>query len=496
MGWAEILPGFQSLFHRHGMESARAFLDWTGILVNHHRHRQVERVTLLAAERPARDMAESLAGASDYFLKKQFAVTWGERFHNAWVGFGWCATAVREGAMLQALARAGVPSPEVAALGEDGKRAFLLTRAERELGDLRCLLHDLRDEPARRRLAMALGRELARMHDAGFDHPDLFVQHILAGPHAESFRFCILDWQRSRHRRRVSWRIRCRDLALLDATLLGALAGDRLRLRFLRAYRQAAGGQAKPPLARLARAIRARAEALRQERRIREFAQMPTPAGDQAFVPVRGGALFIVQSFAERLDRRLSDSWRSMIDDAAQPWDVLATFASALGLEVEPMRTAASSDAIPALGHTLFRLQRFGIPAPRLLVAGRDGRMLVKTARAMPIADALARAPNGIRHRLLSAAGAIVRRIHEAGYHLPASDGWDRRLGVTAAGEVVLKSVAELKQGDGSWRQWAPLEFSRPRIRLGRGEQLRFLRGYLGERAQREGPRRGERAAA
>ncbi len=168
MAWVEILPPFVTLFRRHGMESASAFLDWTGILVNRHRHRQVEQVTAGRYDVLPEEGIRGLLGAIVYV-------------RNAWDGFCWCATAVREAATLpQALRRAGVGCPQVVALGEDEKRAFVLMRDETGMRDLRTVLAEMHDECDRHRLADALGRELARMHDAGFDHPDLFAKHILA----------------------------------------------------------------------------------------------------------------------------------------------------------------------------------------------------------------------------------------------------------------------------------------------------------------------------
>jgi tRNA A-37 threonylcarbamoyl transferase component Bud32 len=470
MAWAEILPPFESLFRRCGMESAASFLGWTGILVNHHRHRQVEQVAL--SER-------------GFFLKKEHAVSWRDRFRNAWAGFGWCSTAVREGAMLQALRRAGMPCPEVAALGEDGKRAFVLLREEAGLVDLRMLLQNLNPELERCQLAVAMGRELARLHDGGFDQPDLFAKHILAGPAAGAFRFCILDWQRSRRRREVSWALRCRDLAVLDATLLDVLGSNRLRLRCLRAYWQTARQADKPPLGRLARQIRSEAERLRTKRRIRDVSQLPTPAGDQAFVPLRGGTLLVVRSFAERLGARWPDAWMKMTEDAAHVWDLLSAFAGADGSETARLQSwpDTAERHIPRLAHTLFRLQRFGVPAPRLLAVGSSGahvHLLAESPRTIPFAEALAKASFATRCRWMQDAGTIVRRIHEAGYHLPPGDSWQRRLGVApATGAVMLVNVEPLPRGSVPWQQLAPVEFNDPELRLSRSEQLRFLAAYL-----------------
>jgi tRNA A-37 threonylcarbamoyl transferase component Bud32 len=494
MAWVEILPPFESLFRRCGMESAASFLGWNGILVNHHRHRQVEQVVLSEPYQPGAQATgqtehetSSLAlRAGRFFLKKEHAVSWRDRFHNAWAGFGWCSTAVREGAMLQALRRAGMPCPEVVALGEDGKHAFVLLREEAGLTDLRNVLQEMRSASERSRLAVALGRELARLHDAGFDHPDLFAKHILAGPRAESFRFCILDWQRSRRRRHVSWHLRSRDLAVLDATLLDVLASDRLRLRCLRAYWQAARQADKPPLGRLARQIRSAAERLCGRRRIRDVGQAPTPAGDQAFVPLRDRNLLVVRSFAERLSVRWPDAWMEMTENTAHVWDLLSAFACAAGSETVWLHSwpdAALDGPIPRLAHTLFRLQRFGVPAPRLLAVGGSGthtHLLAESAKTVPFAEAFAKAPFAERCRWLQDAGAIVRRIHEAGYHLPPGDSWQRRLGVAdPTGAVMLVNVESLPRGNVLWQQLAPVEFSQSDLRLTRTEQLRFLRGYL-----------------
>ncbi|MBI3823018.1 MAG: hypothetical protein HY289_10125, partial [Planctomycetes bacterium] len=428
----------------------------------------------------ARD-APSLAcasGSGAFFLKKESAVTWRDRFRNAWDGFGWCATSVREAAMLQALRRAGIGCPQVAALGEAGRQAFVLTRAETALTDLRVLLPTLSNID-RNRLADALGRELARMHNAGFDHPDLFGKHILAAAEGDTFRICILDWQRGRRRRSVSWAMRWRDLAALDATLHDAVARDRLRLRCLRAYLQET--TASPPLPRFARQVRAACEIRRRERRMRELGQPPAPAWDHQFVPLCESRLLMVRSYFERIFSRMS------IGDVepeaqAREWASLAC-ASGSAILMDRWRAAGESWDIPPLAHTLFRLQRFGVPAPRLFAVGLAEThvfLIAIAAPTTPLSEAIAKAPQPMRSRLLRQAGHIVRRIHEAGYNLPNGDTWERRLGVASTtGEVVLTNLEPLVRGNASWQDVAPGEFNRQAFRLSRTEQLRFLQGYL-----------------
>lgn len=456
MAWVEILPRFASLFRHRRWESASSFLSWTGILVNQHRHRQVEQVTLSSGETE-----------ECFFLKKEFAVTWRDRFRNAWHGFGWCSTAVREGAMLQALRAAGIGCPEVVALGEHERQAFVAMRGESSMTELRELLPTLNVEDCNR-LAGMLGRELAKMHDAGFDHPDLFAKHILLARASSGFRVCIIDWQRGRHRSVTPWRLRCRDLAILDATLHKALANDRLRWRCLRAYFRALTAPARtPPHARLARQIRRQAERLRQDRNLREVGQLPVPARDQQFVPMQDGRLLVVRSHYE--------NFRSDPLAFAGCGQLLANAAGS-----EKRLTA---EDIPPLAHTLFRLQRFGVPAPRLLAVGRNAAGVfccADSTATIPWAEAFAKASLSMRARMLWQAGRIVRQIHEAGYYLPAGDSWENRLGlVLSTRELTLISAEPLLRGHACWQELAPLELNRQKFRLSQTEQMRFLQGYL-----------------
>src|SRR5262249_30054722 len=82
--------------------------------------------------------------------------------------------------------------------------------------------------------ARCLGNQLALLHAAGFDHPDLYAKHVLVNPCNKAL--CFLDWQRSGQQRAVRWSARCRDLAALHATLHANLAGKKERLICLRAY--------------------------------------------------------------------------------------------------------------------------------------------------------------------------------------------------------------------------------------------------------------------
>lgn len=536
MAWIKIMPSFAEHFHRRGWESAAQFLEWTGVLVNHHRRRQVEQVflgeraeaaheemsrfvatgTLPPRELACRDFLDSqpidgtmLAPkvstrhiqwradeSPSFFLKKEHAVTWRERFRNAWAGFGWCATSVREAAILRAARTAGVACPIVAAFGEDKRHAFVLLRDETDMIELRTILRTSDSNTDRNQLADALGRELARLHAAGFDHPDLFAKHLLVERAGTTFRICILDWARARRRRSVPWPLRCRALAILDATLHAALASDRLRLRCLRAYLREAN-RTSPPLGRLAREVRRISELRRRERNVRELGQLPTPPRDQQFVPACNGRLLVVRSYWDNLGGCLP-AWLRSLPDVIEPMvDFTLTAANAAGgttLRVHTTMRSAADIEMPPLAHVLFRLQRFGVPAPRLLAVGRSKVqhfVVMEAPATLPFDEAFAKAPPSERRRMLSQAGTMIRQIHEAGHSLSMGDSWPHRLGIAlATGDVVLRKTDGLLRGHTPWQELAATEFTHSTIRLSRTEQLRFLANYLGRPRKPKSPQR------
>jgi tRNA A-37 threonylcarbamoyl transferase component Bud32 len=428
MAWLELLPPFASLFRRHDWPSTTSFLAWTGILVNRHRHRQVEQVT---------------HEGRSFFLKKQYRVTWRERFRNAWKGFGWCASAVREAKLLQAARAAGISCPDVAAFGADQRHAFVLLTEATGMAELREVLHQCRRDADRRRLALALAREIAHLHDAGFDHPDLFAKHILVASDGGSYRVCLLDWQRGACRT-MSWRQRSRAWAVLDATLHETLASDVCRLRCLRAYLRASNRKDAPPLARLALQVRREAMSLRRQRKIRELAQLPVRAPQQQFVSLHGGNLLIVRSFFEEREATVRDRAR---------WVHVPARARA------PHRAALWE--MPSLAHVLFRLERFGVPAPRLLaVAQSTGqcRLLLSNEPTTRLPQALQEACIATRARLLADAERIKGQLREAGYELRHGEAWQDQLDVQQlTGAIVvadIESLVETSLSKEEERQW------------------------------------------
>ena len=91
----------------------------------------------------------------------------------------------REFALLRRLETTEIGSPRAIAAGEDNEgRAFSGWWRELVDGqDLRQVLRPMAPAPswAPHHVARQLGLALVRLHDAGFEHPDLYSKHILVG---------------------------------------------------------------------------------------------------------------------------------------------------------------------------------------------------------------------------------------------------------------------------------------------------------------------------
>jgi tRNA A-37 threonylcarbamoyl transferase component Bud32 len=256
------------------------------LIISGHPDRNVARVTVGGP-----------AGITAY-LKREHRVHWRDRLGSAWAGFGLVSKSLREARTLAALSGAGVARPEWIAAGEDDHgRAFLLVEDLSGAVDLRQFLRDRRGSQAEPyRFARRLGAALARIHEAGFDQPDLYAKHVLVDPRTPAVH--LIDWQRSRRRSRIGLRRRAQDLAALDATLADDLATAHERLACLRAYVRA-WQRAAPPalLTHFAQDVRRRAERLLRRRRLRQERSSPPPVAAQGVLWLDGEALCITQDF-------------------------------------------------------------------------------------------------------------------------------------------------------------------------------------------------------
>ena len=141
---------------------------------------------------------------------------------KAWIGR---APADREWQALEALHRLGRCVPAPLALGHDPEGDRLLAMAWVEGVPLLTALRAAAPR-ARRELLVALGREIAQVHAAGWAHGDLHPGNVLI----RAGRIVLLDWQRARPTARAA--TRAHDLARLEHALAPFVPRtDRVRLR-------------------------------------------------------------------------------------------------------------------------------------------------------------------------------------------------------------------------------------------------------------------------
>jgi tRNA A-37 threonylcarbamoyl transferase component Bud32 len=221
----QTAPGLAADLHRQGLRTFRDYFDRAGGRV--------------VGGHPARNVAYVELGRLAGFLKREFRTPWKDYLASWWAGFGFVSKSRREWRILRALQRCGIGCPQPVAVGEEGGRAFLLVRVLPDAVDLPTYLAQEVGPAERSTLARRLGAALARLHAAGFTHPDLYAKHVFVNLHDRSIAF--IDFQRTRYRPRVSWRCRWRDLAALDASLSEELVPARERFACLAAYLRAAG---------------------------------------------------------------------------------------------------------------------------------------------------------------------------------------------------------------------------------------------------------------
>jgi tRNA A-37 threonylcarbamoyl transferase component Bud32 len=268
---------YRELLSAQALDSAEAFLNLEGEIISGHPDRHVMRVQV---------------GGVDAILKREHSVPWKDRLASWRDGFGGVSVSLREAAALQQLRNHDIPVPEWMAAGEasDG-RAFLLLRSVGQAVDLRRFLNEHRAMPVRERrsLARRLANEVARIHNGGFEYPDLYAKHILLTDNQQHTVF--LDWQRGRQRRRLGWRARCRDLAALNASLADDLASADDRFTFMHTYLRASNDRALT-FPKMCRAIERRTRQLLARSSIREQ-RLPAFRDSQPLVWLDGEALCV-----------------------------------------------------------------------------------------------------------------------------------------------------------------------------------------------------------
>jgi tRNA A-37 threonylcarbamoyl transferase component Bud32 len=139
-----------------------------------------------------------------------------------------------------ALQRAGISVAELVAFGEEcglfwENFSFVLTAAARGEMTLEEFLRTEKQPNERQRVFDALALDIRKMHNAGLASPDLFTRHVFLQRGAEP-KFCLIDMARLDRRKKLSVKLRARDLAALNITAPLRFVSKEERQRFLDAY--------------------------------------------------------------------------------------------------------------------------------------------------------------------------------------------------------------------------------------------------------------------
>jgi hypothetical protein len=429
-GWVAVNPAFAKRFRSLGIDSAAGFLELPGEVVSGHPDRHVVRVELPGF-------------AAAFYLKRQHAVTWRERLRNWAAGFGRVSRCEREAAVLKELQASGLPGPQWAAVGGDGRgRAFLLVEEVTWATDLRAALGDSELSLAgRRALAERVGRVIGRLHSAGWSTPDLTAKHLFAAPDGG---LTLIDWQSARRVPNLSQVERLAALAALHASVADDLASPRDRLRVLRAARD---GRVAP----VARKIERLAAKARTRRSIRDQRQPVATAAAQRLVWVAGETVCAVPDVAAIWQRPAvaapfygcePATLRTELRDGREGVLIRGRSVAPLGRFAAALRGRSWRSPGVTLGRVLFHLERYDVPAPRLFAFGQrfTGRATAEwfALHELP-GDAV---PGSVEPHTAEQLGLVLRLLHDAGCR-PVGEPF-AAFGVSSCG-VAIRDVTRVR---------------------------------------------------
>jgi len=336
-----------------GMPSPRELIELPGVVVSGHVGRNVSRVVL----------SDETA-----YLKSEHRVRWRDRLRSFLDGFGPVSVSEREYRVIRRLREYGLPAPRPLACGEVDARAFLLLA---EADGAVELLRLPRVDPG---LAATIGRIVGEIHNAGVDQPDLCAKHFLVNP--DTGDVTILDWQRATLRGTVPWRNRVRSLAAFRATCSDTLLPPVSWAQFLTEYASAAGSSR---CLSLGDAIEAAAASLRRKPSIRS--QLVSPAADQELVRIHGETVCVIPSLADEMGQPgviaalydPANSGRAFhFRDGRSGRLTAGRYRRPLARWAAAVRGKSWRSPELRTARLLFHLERYGIPAPRLLAYGQS----------------------------------------------------------------------------------------------------------------------------
>ncbi|MFM7149810.1 MAG: lipopolysaccharide kinase InaA family protein, partial [Gemmataceae bacterium] len=428
-GYVCYHPSWRDWLRERRLVEAEDFLELDAMIVSGHPGRQVGQLTFPDDN-----------GSKVLFLKREMQVRWTTRWSHFLTGWGWVSRCVREARVLEALERDGLAAPRWLATGEDERgRAFLLVEEVPEAISLSQFLASNPGFIERRKVARVLGATLARLHDAGFFHRDLYAKHVLLQEDGQ--KVVLLDWQRAWRGAWVQQNRRIHDLATLHATLADNLASPRERLALLLAYFQTTEKTEYRPLRRLMlRRIQAESLRLRGRRHIREKRQPPV-AAQQAWIRLDQDEVYVTPEWAALTGNR-DLNWLPLAQNQPAVGPISRRWFQVDGsrqLLLERRRDRITLNEYfrhwvlgrPMISPDqrratlLWRLQKHGVASPKVLAAGRstqggnrvwhDSFLLCEPLPGtIRLGAWLERVSPQRRRKTLSHLGQMLGRMHEA----------------------------------------------------------------------------------
>ena len=267
-----------------------------------------------------------------------------------------------------------------------------------------------------------MAHAVARLHAAGVNQPDLFFKHILTDAAGT---ITILDWQQARLAKTITVNQRASSLAALCATTPDDISRTD-RLRFLKTYLTVFDRRDWKPFARQIMAI---AADLRKRPGIRR--QLGQAEVVQPLVRIHGETVCAIPAVADDLRseaviRQLHDSTRSTppaMLPAGTHWTA-SEYGLSLGRVWAALRRKPWRSAELKLARLVMHLERYGIPAPRIVAYGQKSNGRAVTAfvayTGSPAGEAL---PLPELVRKLHAAGVVLRELPASATPFAIADG-------------------------------------------------------------------------
>jgi heptose I phosphotransferase len=305
-----IDPAYHGFVGQHRLNDLAAVLSRRDGQVMQPVHRGRDTIRLRLAD---------ATGGKVLFIKREHRPRWKDLARHTAAGHGFWTLARGEFETLRTLAAAGIGCPRpIACLQQGATRPRSCLVLEELSGSLPlgAFLKELlsgSDRATRDAFFSRLGSEIARLHAAGVNQPDLYTSHIHVHGEQPSWEFSFLDFQRSSRQEVLSLPWRTEDLAALVATLPRRLADQRDREAIFDGYLSAAELEdlGTEVLAEVAR----RVEKLLTLRKIWEIRESDTEEhrGVQSLESVETGRMWIDHHFRSALDAQGLSTFESMM---------------------------------------------------------------------------------------------------------------------------------------------------------------------------------------